>query len=268
MRLAELVGAPDQYFGRDTAPLQQGDIILAPVARLQTDAVHSSKWDEFDAEQVSVDSPDAELPDMVVHVGYGPVMVVTHDCHLDRELVAEATRLRARNRRLKLADARAQLEDDRELDRFIQVVPLVAPTSLTPKWAEISRGQVIGAFPVPAAPDRGLSDSKVADLTYRSTVDRNLIVARYAVLSDEARSMLRFALARHDVFRTPEIGFALEAAVGKRIVRVTQSSRSPLHVILELNDATTLELLHPPAEVTSDDSTRTLAPPSVDPDDE
>ena len=261
MQLAELVASPEHYFDFGDPPLRQGDMVLAPLVRLQTDAQRIDRWETFDQEQTSVGSPgEDELLDLIAHSGYGPVMIVTHDCHLDREFLSEVRRLRSEDPALSLADAEAQAEDNPQLDRFLQVCPLVPLEHVATQWESIAAGEVIGSFPVPPLADQGLARRTFADFTHRSTIDRHLIVERLASLSLEACTMVRYALARHDVFRTPEIGFDLEAAVGRRIRHVERSSVSPLLVRLELDDGTVLELVNQPAEIRTDGSLRTAVP--------
>jgi hypothetical protein len=77
-----------------------------------------------------------------------------------------------------------------------------------------------------------------------------------AVLSEDARTALRFALARNDAFRTPEIGFELEQAISKRIFSVHQHPDNPLVVVVELADGTVVELVKQPAEVTQHAASR------------
>jgi hypothetical protein len=87
-------------------------------------------------------------------------------------------------------------------------------------------------------------------------------VARLAVLTDEARTALRYALARSDALRTPAIGFELENAVGKRIRGVRPVSDNPLLVELELSDGSLLRLVCQPASVDQLGPSRGPAPPS------
>lgn len=74
-------------------------------------------------------------------------------------------------------------------------------------------------------------------------------MARLVVLTDEARTALRYALARTDALRTPAIGFELEDAVGKRIREVRPVSDNPLLVELELSYGSLLRPVHQPASV-------------------
>jgi hypothetical protein len=203
--LADLVEDAGRFYASTDPPLQQGDIVLAPVGRVQGDVAVVPRWEAFDqafSEPLRVDS---DLPEIFACAGYGWAVVATHDCHLDREFNERVKALR-KAEGLSLPEAEQRAEDDPELDRFISVCPLIPPTAYRADWPALARGEVIGAFPVPALPERGVDDL-VANLTYRATIDRHTVVARAAVMTEEARTWLRFSLARTDVFRTPTIGF-------------------------------------------------------------
>lgn len=264
MRLADLVRQPDRFFDSGDPPLQQGDVVLAPVVRVQTDAARVDRWRALDQAQASIHVAAGDLLDLVVHAGYGPVMIVTHDCHMDREFLAEVSRLRQADRRLALADAESQAESDPDLDRFFQVCPLLPVDAVATQWGSIASGEAIGLFPVAEDPDKGLRAPSIVDLTHRSTIDRGTIVRRLNPLSEAARAMLRFALARYDVFRTPQIGYDLEAAVGRRIRRVEASPTSPLLVRLEFDDGSDVELVQQPAEIRGEGSARSQVPGEPD----
>lgn len=258
--LAELVADAGRYYTSDEPPLQQGDIVLAPVGRMQGDAVAIARWASFDQAFPGPVQLERDLPEFFAAAGYGLAMVVTHDCHIDREFNERVRQLRRENRRLSLADAEGQAESDPDLDRFVNVCPLIPPAdAYRADWNAIARGEVIGAFPVPEL-DGGPVDQLVVDLTYRATIDRRTIVTRVAAIGDEARVWLKFSLARTDVFRTPEIGYELEQAVGRRIKAVIPNEHTPLMVTLELSDGARLDLVHQPAEVRQAGASRSRPP--------
>jgi hypothetical protein len=113
------------------------------------------------------------------------------------------------------------------------------------RLAAIRAGQVVGALYLPGWPDRGVEES-IVDLTVPSTVDRHVITARLASLSEESRTTLRFALARAGALRTPELGFHLEDIVGDRIDGATIVASNPLEVELTLRAAGPIRLLQQP----------------------
>lgn len=125
-------------------------------------------------------------------------MVVTHDCHLDKEFNRAVERLR--KKQTPLEEAEAEAEQDLSLDRFLTVSPLVPIDAFTAQAATIRNGNVVGLFPVPAHASAGLEESAI-DLGYRATVDRSFVEYRAAVLGEQARHRLRLALCRNDASR-------------------------------------------------------------------
>lgn len=250
---------PDQ-----AAPLQQGDLVLAPLGRLAApDAPIPSRWQGLDQDRHRfpfASEPELDAVDSLV--GYAPAMVVTHDCHLDKDFLERYHELRRAG--MRKADALAAAEADPDLDRFVTVAPLVPQTALRATSEAIFDGQVIALFGVPALPTANLPAS-AADLTFRATIDRHSIVTRLAVLTEESRTALRYAVARADALRTPAIGFELENAVGQRIREVRIVSGNPLLVELELSDGSAIRLVHQPAPVDQEGPARTAAPPRPTP---
>jgi hypothetical protein len=239
--------AQHDFYGRDDAPLQQGDLVLAPVARLETGSLPlPEKWTTLD--QIAVElRPDGDLPAFTVVGGYTLAMITAHDCQLDKEFAARVRSLRG-DGQMSMAAAEAEAELDPQLDQFLNISPLVPLDSVKADLATVRANATIGLFHVHPFPEREI-DEQVVDLTHTTTIDRGTIVRRLAVLTDHARSQLRFGLARLDAFRTPTIGFELEEAVGRRIVQVRQHPDNPLIVVLELAGGQELELVQQPAPV-------------------
>jgi hypothetical protein len=183
--------------------------------------------------------------------------VVSHDCQLEKEFNDRVRMLVEEGR--SEAEAEAVADGDPTLDQFINVCPLIDPSCYRATWDSLSAGKVIGAFPVPGQEDRRISPS-VVDLTFRATIDRNVVVARFASLSEDARAHLRYAIARTDVFRNPNVTAELERAVGKEITSVKRSKAEPLVVVLTLSDGTTAELVMRPAPVDTTGPQRRLPP--------
>ncbi len=251
---------PEPFYRTDAdAPLQQGDIVLAPLGRLsRPEAPVPTRWEGLDQDRHRFPfGSEPELGPVEALVGYAPAMLVTHDCHLDKELLERYRELRRQG--VRKADALAAAENDPDLDRFVVVSPLISVTAFRAPPEAVAEQTVIGAFGVPALPRMNLPAS-ATDLTFRATIDRHSIVARLAVLTDDARTALRFAIARADALRTPAIGFELEAAVGKRIRAVRAVSNNPLLVELELSDGSALRLVHQPAHVDQTGPARTVPP--------
>ena len=242
----------------DLPPLQQGDIVAVPVARLQADeTVTRPEWRTLDAAFAQLPDPSETFRPTFAVGGWCDAMVVTHDCHLDKEFNKAVERLRKKQTPMKEAEAEA--EQDLSLDRFLTVSPLLPIDAFTAQAATIRDGNVVGLFPVPPHEDAGLEESAV-DLGYRTTVDRCFIEYRAAVLGEDARRRLRLALCRNDAFRSSEIGFQLEEAVGNRIRDVRADPDLPFGVLLEMWDGEVLSLIQNPAEPRSSGPLRRTTP--------
>ena len=201
---------------------QQGDIVLAPVAVLDGDP--GDPGDPGDAADFAV--VRRELWDGLEIAGVGhqatanaglvPAMITTHDCALDKEFNRRYRELRAQQ--MPMAEALEQAAADDSLDRLLNVAPVVPLSRAAPSAAEqLRRNQVVGFFPVCESAAQFV-DEGVVNLLRETTIDRGLIVDRLAILSDDARATLRYALARFWVYRAPGIAVDVELALGKRIV--------------------------------------------------
>jgi hypothetical protein len=236
----------DVYRTTEPDELQQGDICFAPIARLQSSTPpRAPVWEPLDQVALPVDSMSQHEPALTAHVGYTAVMVTTHDCQMDKEAQALYARLRRQRPPLAKTEAVARAEEDPELDRFVTVVPLVPVDWLRTGEQHLLSGDTTGYFPVPAWVERGIIGG-VADLTCPTTIDRHLLIRRMASLTDDARGRLRLALARLSAFRSPEIGFEIEAAVGRRIIGVHRVGHSPLEIVLELETGSDVRLILQP----------------------
>lgn len=216
-------------------PLQQGDLFVtsgvarvvpasAPSENPSIAATGPSGTAPFETHRSALDEPlpPSGMPALDVVGGRVLVMVVSHDCQLDKELHHAARRLQKEG--LSEVAAYAQAESDDTLDRNVTVSPVVELTELPlagdPNFdTNVRAGRVVGYLPVPAR--AGLLPAEaVVDLGYRTTADRATLTQRLASLTDPARLQLRYALARMDSLRTPDLGAELEAAVGQRITSV------------------------------------------------
>lgn len=274
-----LSAAPGEtyYDDDDTAPLQQGDILLAPMTRLASVRPSGTGDMELIARagrtfaqvEASVTPPDPGLGGSVqVEAGWGPVIVVSHDCQLDKEFNRRYGRLRAEG--MSKQDAVAAAEGDPNLDRWVMVAPVLDLAAVAEGAADgqmaaaAGRGEIVGMFPVPSHPGQGIAGG-VADLTWVSTIDRHTVVARLASIGARARGEFRLALARTAALRTPELGFFLEDIVGDRIEAAEQVDGSTLTVELTLRKNGTIRLLAQPGEPPAGGPQRTeeSAPPNA-----
>ena len=237
--------APDAFYVPADGPPQQGDILLAGVARLVAeDRFTPPQWSGLDAYDVTVASPSGEHDELRLAAGPALVMVTSHDCHFDKEW--------NRRRAALIKDGVPEAEADRlagedlSLDRAFTASPLLRPDDLAVDRGNLMAGKVVGYLPVPASID-GLVPEAVVDLTYRVTLDR-LDIVRVASISAAARAQLRYALTRLDSLRAVAVGFEIEAVLGRHIESVSFPTSNPLLVRLELDDGSAIELVQQPTD--------------------
>lgn len=248
------MGPPDAAgFFLDTPKpqLSQGDIVLAPTVILWSEQARPPLfdipappplgstttvplWDEYTVE-----------PPMTVAEGlWGPAMVVSHDCELDKEFNREVDRL-IRDGESETAAAERATEMD-TLDQLILLSPLVPYEDISPDQRDgIRSGDRIGFFPIPATPI--FDDEAFAiDLRRIATVERRLVQRheKLCSLHGAAASVLRFKLA--EVFATRRLSTLaeLEAVVGQQIrhMDIVSKSKRTTSLALYLSDGTILHL--------------------------
>lgn len=191
------------------------------------------------------------------------MMVVCHDCHLDKEAHLSARGL-MKDLKLSEDEAFALAEGDDSLDRHVIVSPVVAIRDLVPaedtsKQALIRRGRLLGYFPLLDDEGLGLQDV-VVDLGLRATVDRLTLTDRLVSLTDPTRIQLRYSLARMDSLRTPDIGHDLDLALGQKITAILRPDSRRATVSLQLEDGSVLDLLPRPGD-TPQEGPRRKRPP-------
>jgi len=249
---------PTPFYSESDPPLQQGDVVAVPFARLQTDPdLLPARWQSIDASRAQLELP-GELPETWAIGGGGWGMVISHDCRLDKEFNKLVRRLHQKEQ-LPLHEAAAIAERDPSLDRFVSVCPVLSLATFPDQAADVAAGNVIDLFHLPADEGREWAES-VVDLAYRVTVDRLFIEHRRLVLSEEARMRLRFAVARAETFRSSDIGFQLEQVMNKRIRDVRQDPSNAIGVEIEMWDGTVVQLVQQPAEPPTGGPQRSRAP--------
>ncbi len=169
-------------------------------------------------------------------------MVLTHDCQLEKEWNQRVRELERSGMSTERAETEATA--DATLDRTLVVSPLVDQNELRDGRGNLLAGKVIGYLPVPAHPDNLVAEC-VADLTYQCTVDR-LDVVKIVSITETARKQLRYALIQLDALRTADLGFEVEAVVGRTIHKVEVPARDPLTVHIHLDDGQVIQLLQQP----------------------
>lgn len=234
--------SPGDFYEWHDEP-RQGDILLCGVSRaVSSDRYSPPQWDPLDQHFVEISDAWGDGLPLGLAAGVALAMVITHDCQLDKEWNRRVRELE----RQGVQSARAQQEADADtaLDRALVVSPLIDPDEIGTDRGLIMAGRTIGYFPVPRHPGE-LVPETVADLTYQCTVDR-LDVRKVASISEPARKQLRYALIRLDALRTTDLGFKVEAVIGRSIQNVRVPRRDPLTVRLELDDGQVIELLQQP----------------------
>ena len=233
---------PEEFYEWHEPP-RQGDIVLCGVSRvIAEDRYSPPPWEPLDAHFVCIDDAWDDGRLLGLAAGVGLAMVVTHDCQLDKEWNQRVRELQRGGMPIERAEDEAT--SDTSLDRALVVSPLVDPGDLRGGRGNLLAGRVIGYLPVPAHPDQ-LVDECVVDLTYQCTVDR-LEVIKVASISEAARKQLRYALIQLDALRTADLGFQVEAVVGRTIQKVEVPARDPLEVRIHLDDGQVIQLLQQP----------------------
>jgi len=234
-------------FTPSTGSLDQGDVLIAPVARVCAgDFYVPDRWDRLDQDEHVVDRSRLDGEDVHVISGRAIVMVTSHDCHHDKEWNAARSRYIKAGHEIEQAEALAQA--DPLLDRYFQASPLVPIEDLPAnERGNYRAGRVVGYFPVPASPDGAFPES-VVDLTYRCTIDKQAISNRHWCLDPEARDKLRYAIARFDSFRSVGLSESIEAVLGRTITDVSIDTSNRLVVDLTLDDGSALRLVQPPTD--------------------
>ena len=234
--------SPDDFYEWHEEP-RQGDVVLCGVSRIVADDRHSPpQWESLDAHFLEIGDAWGTGRSLGVAAGIGLAMVITHDCQLDKEWNQRVRELERSGMTRERAEREAA--SDVSLDRTLVVSPLVDPSELRGGQGNLLAGKVIGYLPVPAHPDNLVAEC-VVDLTYQCTTDR-LDVAKIASITEAARKQLRYALIQLDALRTADLGFEVEAVVGRTISKVDVPARDPLTVRLQLDDGQVIQLLQQP----------------------
>jgi hypothetical protein len=249
-----------------TRPIQQGDLFISSgITRTAITTTHHTPpaWHTFSTPIGTITPPGADTPGLTALGGRALVMVVSHDCHLDTEANRRARTL-VRDHGLDEDTAFAIAEADDTLDRHVIVSPVVMLDAVldpddTDNRALMRRGRLLGHLPLDDHEPLGIA-GMVVDLGYRATVDRLSLDRRLVSLTDPARIRLRYALARMDSLRTPDIGHELDLALGRRIVDVRRPDRRRDTVSLVLDDGSVLDLMPRPGDTPLDGPRRQKPP--------
>ncbi len=236
--------------------LSQGDVFLAPSAALYwaEDAAPAPVGPAVPpaiGQAVTVRAwgrpglgSTAGAPPVAVRIAWTPVMVLSHDCEIDKEFNEQVDRHLRENPTVTEEAAVAHFASRTDLDRHVLVTPLLPyDEAVVPTWKHegIRQSNRVGYIPLPPMPDYEGAELFV-HLARISTVDRQLLATHYKVvsLSEPARSLVRFKLAEALASRNLSVVSKLEAAVGRHIVDVrtlkTRSASATIALVLDNGD--------------------------------
>lgn len=250
------------YLPEPNVSLRQGDVVLAPTTVL------------FSAEEAPVpDEPEGApvclgervrtllVPDVVAETLWAPVLVLSHDCQLEKDFNEYVRALVSEG--VPQSEAIAEASADPSLDPFVVVAPLDPYSAIPPhRHAGIRAGDRIGYFALDALPRDG--GDYVADLGRACTISTGLLPqsAKVASLAPESVAELRYKLAEAYAIRDLAVLVELEAMVGHRIKRAEalpkSKKKSALVLHLDNGDLVHLEIRRPRGEL-PDEITRTPA---------
>jgi hypothetical protein len=261
------------YLERPHQTLRQGDVVLAPTAVLLAVleapgvdgiAAPPSRLGQTVRSLAWARTLDRRVPDVVVEASWSPVLVVSHDCQLEKDFNERIRELMSGG--TPEAAAVEQASADPELDPFAVVAPL-QPYSAFPqsRWAGIRSGDRIGYFPMDALPmdggDYAVDLGKLATVSVRTLPQS----AKVASLAPTSTAELRYKLAEAYAIRDLSVLTELEAMVGQTILRAEAVPRnrkkSALVLHLDNGEIVHLEVRRPrdelPAEITRTPSGKT-----------
>lgn len=224
--------------------LRQGDIILAPTAVLRTlDEVEdlgeaiSPMPDELGRTTHSliwVPPEDREELAVVVESVVTPVLVLSHDCQLEKDFNERVRELMAGG--MDVEEAQGIASSDPTLDP-LAVVAALQPYEAFPahRHAGIRSGDRIGYFPVNNLPQDG--GDYAVDLGRLTTISVQLLpqAGKIASLASTSVAELRYKLAEAYSIRDLSVLLELEGMVGQTIQRVEALPRNKKKTSLVLH---------------------------------
>jgi hypothetical protein len=261
-----------EYLSTPNPTLRQGDVVLAPATVLLSaneapDADASPLPPQHLGDRVETrlwSQPTRRAPDVVAETVFAPVLVLSHDCHLEKDF-NERVRALVRDDGVPLDDAIAQASADESLDPAAVVAPL-QPYSEIPwhRHAGVRSGDRIGYYALDALPGDG--GDYVVDLGRACTVSVRLLpqAAKVASLSPESAAELRYKLAEAYAIRDLSVIAELEAMIGHRILRAEAlpKSRKKSAVVFHLDNGELIHLeIRRPREEVPQEVTRTTPGP-------
>jgi hypothetical protein len=253
-----------EYLERPHQTLRQGDVVLAPTALLlaaseapDVDGIPASPLRLGESVRAAAWAPAGTrlVPDVVVETLWSPVLVVSHDCQLEKDFNERVQELISGG--MPEVEAVEEASADPALDPFAVVAPLQPyPALPESRWAGIRSGDRIGYFPLDALPMDG--GDYAVDLGRLATVSVRTLPqsAKVASLGPASTAELRYKLAEAYANRDLSVIAELEAMVGHTILRAEAVPRnrkkSALVLHLDNGEIVHLEVRRPREELTSE----------------
>lgn len=258
-----------EYLPAPSGSLRQGDVILAPATVLLAAeeapaADHLPVPPRFLGERVHTPlwlPAGRSVPETVAETVFAPVLVLSHDCQLEKDFNEHVRGLVEGG--VPRDQAVAQASADPLLDPLAIVAPLRPYSEIPPhRHAGIRAGDRIGCFALNELPEDG--GDYVVDLGRACTVSVRLLPhsAKVASLAPASVAELRYKLAEAFAIRDLSVVAELEAMVGQRILRAEAlpKSKKKSAVVLHLDngDLIHLEVRRPRGEL-PEEVTRTAS---------
>lgn len=242
----------DYYLAGARPLLSQGDIYLAPNVVAWSGEEHPAAIvppapsSPGQVTYVPAWAGDGAAPSVTLGTSWTPVLVVSHDCELDKEFNEAVDALVAAG--TSEEDAIEAASADPTLDRYVLVSPLLPYDDRVvrrERWDSIRAAQKIGYYPLPPMADYEDAEFLV-HLSRISTVERALIEScpKVGSTSEKARALLRFKLAEAHASRNLTLVSRLESAIAQAIVdiRTVKAKRGDATVALILESGNELHL--------------------------
>lgn len=239
-----------EYLNTSHETLRQGDIILCPTAAILEgtvdgdeiprapgvlgDTVVGRLWNE----------PPDPIPQTSYEARWSPVLVLSHDCELEKEFNERVVELVSGGMSEEAAIQEAS--EDPALDPFAVVAPLLPYSMFAERQFEgIRNGQRIGVVPIDQLPGDG--GDYVVDLFRPSVVSVMLLSQKRKITSMAATSVfeLRYKLTEAYATRDLTVLTELEVLVGNTITGVEaipKGKKKKTGLILHLESAESLHL--------------------------
>ena len=262
-----------EYLPLPNATLRQGDVVLAPSVVLL--AAH-----EVDITGFLADPPDqlgdpvyslpwrpgesSLAPDVVAETVLSPVLVLSHDCQLEKDFNEAFSLLVSHG--LSREEARSAAASVPGLDPWAVVAPL-QPYNEVPEHRHegIRAGTRIGYLALDTLSHDG--GDYLVDLGRACTVSVRLLPREFklASLAPASVAELQYKLAEIYAIRDLAVVSELQAMIGQRIVdvEVLPKSRKKTALVLRLEDGDLVHLeIRRPRDEVSEEVTRVPADPS------